>query len=65
MVLLLTGGAEQRTGRFFLCSRLNRLECRVRPLRANDAARFSLYDAFFSVFVVELLELSNAVLDGW
>jgi len=51
------------TGRFLLTSRLSRLECRVKPLRANDVTLLALYDAFFAGFEVELLELSDAVVE--
>lgn len=51
------------TGRFLLTSRLTRLECRVKPLRANDVAVLSLYDAFFSSAEVEVLELAPAVVE--
>ena len=51
------------TGRSLLTSRLSRLECRVKPLRAGDAALLALYDAFFAGAEVELLELTDAVVD--
>ncbi len=46
---------------FLLTSRLSWLECRVKPLRANDTALLALYDAFLASAEVEILELSQAV----
>jgi uncharacterized protein len=51
------------TGRFLLTSRLTRLECRVKPVRANDAALLTLYDAFFARPEVNLLEVTAAVVE--
>jgi uncharacterized protein len=51
------------TGRFLLTSRLTRLECRVKPMRAGDSALLSLYDAFFARAEVMLLEVNEAVLE--
>jgi uncharacterized protein len=51
------------TGRFLLTSRLSRLECRVKPLRNRDSALLGLYDAFFTGTEVELLEVTEAVLE--
>jgi predicted nucleic acid-binding protein len=51
------------TGRFLLTSRLTRLECRVKPLRASDVAVLGLYDAFFSSAEVEVLDLTAAVVE--
>jgi predicted nucleic acid-binding protein len=51
------------TGRFLLTSRLTRLECRVKPLRANDAALLALYDALFAGAEVDLLELTAQVVE--
>jgi predicted nucleic acid-binding protein len=51
------------TGRFLLTSRLTRLECRVKPLRANDTALLALYDTFFTSAEVEVLELTPAVIE--
>ena len=53
----------RNTGRFLLTSRLTRLECRVKPLRSNDTALLSLYDAFFSGAEVELLDLTADVVE--
>jgi predicted nucleic acid-binding protein len=49
------------TGRLLLTSRLTMLECRVKPLRANDAALLALYDAFFAGAEVEIIEITAAV----
>jgi predicted nucleic acid-binding protein len=51
------------TGRFLATSRLTRLECRVKPLRNGDAALLALYDAFFAGLEVQLLDVTEAVLD--
>jgi predicted nucleic acid-binding protein len=51
------------TGRFLLTSRLTRLECRVKPLRAGDTALLALYDAFFVGPEVLLLEVTEPVLE--
>jgi predicted nucleic acid-binding protein len=51
------------TGRFILTSRLTRLECRVKPLRAADATLLALYDAFFASAEVDLAELTAAVVE--
>lgn len=51
------------TGRFLLTSLPTRLECRVRPLRTNDAPVLALYDAFFTSAEVEVLELTPAVVE--
>ena len=51
------------TGRFMLTSRLTLLECRVKPLRVNDAALLALYDAFFAGSEVEILEITAAVVE--
>lgn len=48
---------------FLLTSRLSWLECRVKPLRANDTKLLTLYDAFFASAEVEILELSRAVVE--
>ena len=48
---------------FLSTSRLSWLECRVKPLRANDLKLLALYDAFFSSVEVEVLELTRAVVE--
>ena len=51
------------TGRFLLTSRLSRLECRVKPLRAKDATLLALYEAFFTGVEIELLDLTADVVE--
>jgi predicted nucleic acid-binding protein len=51
------------TAVFLATSRLSRLECRVKPLRAGDAALLALYDAFFTSNETVLLEIDAAVID--
>jgi predicted nucleic acid-binding protein len=51
------------SGRFILTSRLTRLECRVKPLRAGDSALLALFDSFFASTEVELAELTLAVVE--
>jgi predicted nucleic acid-binding protein len=51
------------TGRFLITSRLSRLECRVKPLRAGDAALLALYDAFFASAEVHVAELTPGVVE--
>jgi predicted nucleic acid-binding protein len=75
IIRLLEGAAETRipleerllplrgSGRFLLTSRLTLLECRVRPLRTQDAALLQLYDAFFSSAEVEVTELTAPVVE--
>lgn len=53
----------RNTGRFLLTFRLSRLECRVKPLRLNDVALLSLYEAFFSGAELELLDLTADVVE--
>lgn len=49
--------------RFLCTSRLSRLECRVKPLRAGDNTLLARYDAFFSAVEVAVLDVTAAVLD--
>ena len=51
------------TAGFLLTSRLSWLECRAKPLRANDSKLLTLYDAFFSSAEVDVLELTRAVVE--
>jgi predicted nucleic acid-binding protein len=44
-------------------SDLSRLECRVRPIRLGDAAKLSVFDAFFARSDVELVPITTAVFD--
>jgi predicted nucleic acid-binding protein len=50
-------GVEQVT------SELTRLECRVKPLRAGDAALLRDFDDYFGDAVAEIVELSREVID--
>ena len=51
------------SGRFLLTSQLSRLECRTKPMREGNGSLLALYDAFFVGAEVEVLPLSNAVVD--
>lgn len=51
------------TGRFLATSRLSRLECRVKPLRASDTALLTLYEALFGGSEVQLVEISADVVE--
>ncbi len=44
-------------------SDLTRLECRVQPLQQADQQRLALFDQFFSLADVHLVDLSTAVYD--
>lgn len=44
-------------------SRLARLECRCKPLRANDDDTLALYDGFFASQEVSLREVDKAVVE--
>jgi predicted nucleic acid-binding protein len=55
--------AEKDPAGRLLASRLSRLECRVKPLRAGDAATLATYDAFFTRARLSVLDVSAAVLD--
>jgi predicted nucleic acid-binding protein len=46
-----------------LTSQLARLECRVKPLRASDAALLATYDAFFTRARLEVIDVSAAAID--
>jgi predicted nucleic acid-binding protein len=51
------------TGRFLATSRLSRLECRCKPLRASDSALLALYEALFNGQEVHLLEMTPDVVE--
>jgi predicted nucleic acid-binding protein len=51
------------TGRFLATSRLSRLECRCRPLRAGDAALLALYESLFNGPEMQLLEITAEVVE--
>jgi predicted nucleic acid-binding protein len=44
-------------------SRLTRLECRTKPLRAGDAATLAAFDVFFAGAELILVEVSAAVIE--
>jgi predicted nucleic acid-binding protein len=44
-------------------SQLTRLECRIKPLRTNDALLLADYDAFFSSQSLRVFSLSDAVFE--
>ena len=46
-----------------LTSQLARLECRVKPLRAADAALLATYDAFFTRARLEVVDVSAMAID--
>lgn len=46
-----------------LTSRLTRLECRSKPLRAGDVATLSQFDMFFAGVEIVLVELSATVVE--
>lgn len=48
---------------FLQTSWLSWLECRVKPLRANDRRLLAMYDAFFASAEVDVIELSRAVVE--
>jgi predicted nucleic acid-binding protein len=48
---------------FLHTSRLSRLECRVKPLRAADTKLLALYDAIFASAEVVVLELTRGVVE--
>jgi uncharacterized protein len=47
----------------FLTSRLSRLECRVRPIRAGDPVTLAKFDRFFGTVEVRLLDVTPAVIE--
>ena len=44
-------------------SRLSRLECRSKPLRAGDAATLAQFDVFFTGVEIVLAEVSAAIVE--
>ena len=51
------------SGLMVLTSRLARLECRCKPLRANDARTLALYDGFFASREVVVKEIDAATVE--
>jgi predicted nucleic acid-binding protein len=56
-------GAERDPSGRLLTSRLSRLECRVKPLRAADAALLVTYDAFFARGRLVVVDVTGPVID--
>ncbi len=46
-----------------LTSRLSRLECRVHPLRRNDAALLAVYDHFFARHSLDVGDITSSVIE--
>lgn len=44
-------------------SRLSRMECRSKPLRAGDAATLAQFDVFFAGIELVLIEVTEAVVE--
>lgn len=55
--------AEGDVNGLLLTSQLSRLECRVKPLRLADGPLLARYDGFFSQRRVNVLDLSEQVID--
>lgn len=49
--------------RSLLTSQLTRLECRVQPIKSGNGKLLGIYDAFFAGAELEVLAISNAVVD--
>lgn len=66
---VLRGLAEQRLNQFLAAgsdiwlSELSRLECRVKPVKDNQAMLLSEYDRFFQLSDVHLAPISSLVLE--
>jgi predicted nucleic acid-binding protein len=54
---------ESLTDGVLLTSRLSLLECRVKPIRQNNAELLARYDDFFTTTEIEVVEISSAVID--
>ena len=50
-------------GLTLITSELTRLECRVKPLRKNDAALLQDFDDYFANSIAEIIPLTRAVID--
>lgn len=55
--------AENDPAGRIITSRLARLECRVKPLRAADVALLATYDAFFTRARLDVVDVTATVLD--
>ena len=51
------------TGRFLVTSRLSRLECRCKPLRAGDTVLLALYESLLNGPEVQLVDLTADVVE--
>jgi predicted nucleic acid-binding protein len=51
------------TGRFLATSRLSRLECRCKPLRAGDTVLLALYEALFNGPEMQLVDITADVVE--
>jgi predicted nucleic acid-binding protein len=51
------------TGRFLATSRLSRLECRCKPLRAGDTVLLALYEALFHGPEIQLVEITADIVE--
>jgi predicted nucleic acid-binding protein len=56
-------GAEKDPAGRLLTSRLSRLECRVKPLRAGDQELLATYDAFFTRARLVIVDVTTTVID--
>jgi uncharacterized protein len=50
-------------GFILVASELTRMECRLKPLRMNDAVLLQDYDTFFTTDVREMVQLSRLVME--
>lgn len=57
------GKIETSTESVLLTSLLSRLECRVKPLRDNDAALLNTYECFFSRRRLHVADISATVIE--
>jgi predicted nucleic acid-binding protein len=55
--------ARTPSGPFLLTSTLSRIECRCKPLEANDVALLALYDTFFAAVELALADIAGPVVD--
>ncbi len=51
------------TGRFLATSRLSRLECRCKPLRAGDTVLLALYESLFHGPEVQLVDITADIVE--
>ncbi|HEX4056615.1 MAG TPA: type II toxin-antitoxin system VapC family toxin [Tepidisphaeraceae bacterium] len=62
-VLSRLGQVEGTPGGILLTSRLSRLECRVKPLRENNAALLATYEGFFTRALVNVIEIGPNIVE--